>query len=49
MLTSVKAGKCPKGIRVQDLAEAIGELRKRVRRHETPGTHRAAAIKRKMK
>src|ERR1700728_4261746 len=49
MLTSVRAGKCPKGIHVQDLAEAIGELRNRVRRHETPGTHHAAAIKRKMK
>jgi hypothetical protein len=49
MLTSVKAGKCPKGIHVQDLAEAIGELRNRVRRHETPDANRAAAIKRKMK
>jgi hypothetical protein len=49
MLTSVKAGKCPKGIHVQDLAEAIGELRKRVGRHETAGASRAAAIKRKMK
>jgi hypothetical protein len=49
MLTSVKAGKCPTGIHVQDLAEAIAELRKRVRRHETAGTHRAVAIKRKMK
>ena len=49
MLESVKAGKCPKGIHVQDLAEAIAELRKGVRRHETPGVRRAAAIKRKMK
>jgi hypothetical protein len=49
MLASVNAGKAPKGIHAQDLAEAIQELRKRVRRHETPGTHRAAAIKRKMK
>ena len=49
MLASVKAGKCPKGIHVQDLAEAIAELRKGVRRHETPGARRAAAIKRKMK
>ncbi len=49
MLGSVKAGKCPKGIHVQDLAEAIAELRKGVRRHETPGARRAAAIKRKMK
>ena len=42
-----KAGKAPKGIHVQDLAEAIQELRRRVRRHDTPGGHRAAAIKRK--
>ncbi len=49
MLSSVKAGQAPKGIHVQDLAEAIQELRKRVRRHETPGADRAAAIKRKMK
>ena len=44
MLASVKAGRAPKGIHVQDLAEAIQELRKRVQRHETPGAHRAAAI-----
>jgi len=49
MLASVKAGKAPKGIHVQDLAEAIQELRGRVRRHQTPGAERAAAIKRKMK
>jgi hypothetical protein len=49
MLKSVRAGKAPKGIHVQDLDEAIGELRKRVRLHDTPGAHRAAVIKRKMK
>jgi hypothetical protein len=49
MLTSVRAGKAPKGIHVQDLAEAIGELRKSMRRHESPGACRAAAIKRNMK
>ena len=49
MLASVKAGRAPKGIHVQDLAEAIQELRKRVQRHETPGAHRTAAIQRKMK
>jgi hypothetical protein len=49
MLKSVHAGKAPKGIHVHDLAEAIKELRKRVRRHDTPGAHRAAAIKRKAK
>ncbi len=49
MLASVKAGKAPKGIHVQDLAEAIQELRKRVRRHETPSADRAAAIQRKFK
>ncbi len=49
MLASVRAGKAPKGIHVKDLAEAIQELRKRVRGHDTPGGHRSAAIKRKMK
>ncbi len=49
MLASVKAGKAPKGIHVSDLAEAIQELRRHVRRHETSGGHRAAAIKRKMR
>jgi hypothetical protein len=48
MLASVKAGKAPKGIHVQDLAEAIRELRKRVRRHDTAAAHRSAAIKRKI-
>jgi hypothetical protein len=49
MLKSVHAGKCPKGIHVRDLEEAIKDARTRVRRHETPGSHRAAAIKRKAK
>src|ERR1700693_4814891 len=37
MLNSVHAGKAPKGILVHDLAEAIRELRQRVRWHDTPG------------
>ncbi len=49
MLASVKAGKAPKGIHVHDLAEAIQELRRRVRRHDTPGSHRATAITHKKK
>jgi hypothetical protein len=44
MLKSVRAGKCPKGIHVQDLAEAIQSLRKAVRRHDTAGHKLAAAI-----
>jgi hypothetical protein len=47
MLNSAHAGKAPKGIHVHDLAEAIRELRQRVRWHDTPGAHRAAAIKAK--
>jgi len=47
MLNSVRAGNAPKGIRVKDLAEAIREVRQRVRWHDTPGAHRAAAIKAK--
>ena len=44
MLASVKAGKAPKGLHVRDLAEAIRQLRGRVRRHGTLGAHRAAAV-----
>jgi hypothetical protein len=47
MLKSVHAGKAPKGIHVHDLSEAIREVRQRVRWHDTPGAHRAAAIKAK--
>jgi hypothetical protein len=46
MLRSVHAGNAPKGVHVRDLQEAILQLRKKVRRHETPSTERAAAIKR---
>jgi len=45
MLASVKAGKAPKGIYVRDLAQAIRELRRQVRWHDTAGARRAAAIK----
>lgn len=44
MLKSVRAGKCPKGIHVHDLAEAIMSLRKDVKRHDTAAHKRAAAI-----
>jgi hypothetical protein len=47
MLASVKAGKAPKGIKVRDLAEAIQSLHQRVRRHETAGAHRVAALGKK--
>src|SRR5580704_6108333 len=47
MLKRVDAGKAPKGIHVRDLAEAIREVRQRVRWHDTQGAHRAAAIKAK--
>jgi hypothetical protein len=49
MLKSVKAGKAPKGLHVSDLAEAIQELRKRVRRHGSLGAQRAAALSRNTK
>jgi hypothetical protein len=49
MLASVKAGKAPKGLHVRDLAEAIDELRRRVRRHGTPGARRTAALSRTAK
>ena len=47
MLASVRAGKAPKGIHVHDLAEAIQELHKRVRRHDTQSSRRAEVIQRK--
>ena len=47
MLASVKAGKAPKGIKVRDLAEAIQSLCQRVRRHDTAGAHRVAALGKK--
>jgi hypothetical protein len=46
MLKSVRAENAPKGIHVRDLAEAIQELRRRVRAHHTEGGQRAGAIKR---
>jgi hypothetical protein len=49
MLKSVKAGGAPKGLHVQDLAQAIGELRKRMRGRGSPGAHRAAALARRKK
>lgn len=48
MLASVKAGKAPKGLHVRDLAEAIQQLRQRVRRHGT-GARGAAALSRRAK
>jgi len=49
MLKSVRAGGSPKGIHVQDLAEALQDLRRQVRGHDTKGAKRAAAIKRTAK
>ncbi len=49
MLASVKAGKAPKGLHARDLAEAIQQIRRRVRRHDTPGARRAAALSRTTK
>jgi hypothetical protein len=49
MLASVKAGKASKGLHVRDLAEAMRQLRRRVRRHGTLGAQRAAAILRAAK
>lgn len=49
MLKSVRAGDCPKGIHVHDLAEAIASLRKHIRQHDTPGAERAVRLKRRAK
>ena len=47
MLASVKAEKAPNGIKVRDLAAAIQSLRQPVRRHDTAGAHRVAALGKK--
>ena len=49
MLKSVRAGNCPKGIHVHDLADAIADLRKHLRRHDAPGAERAVKLKRPAK
>src|ERR1700683_91585 len=49
MLKSVRAGKCPKGIHVQDLAEALQDLRKQVRGKKAHGAKRALAVRRAKK
>jgi hypothetical protein len=49
MLASARARRLPKGFHANDLAEAIRQMRARVRRHDTPSAHRVAAIKRKSK
>ena len=47
MLASVKAGKAPKGLHVRDLAEAIEELRRDVRRRHGLGAKRSGVPRRK--
>jgi hypothetical protein len=49
MLKSARAGKLPKGFRARDIAEAIGQTRAAIKRHETPAARRRAAIKQTMK
>jgi len=49
MLVSIDKGEVPKGLRGAQLRDAAHEIRQYVRRHDTPGAHRAAAVKRAMK
>ena len=49
MLASARAGGLPKGFHAGDLLEAIRQMHRRVRLHDTPGARRTAAIKRKMR
>lgn len=49
MLAAIDKGQAPKGFRGAELRDAAQEIRRYVRRHETPGARRAAAIKRTMK
>ena len=49
MLASIDKGEVPKGLRGAQLRDAAHEIRQYVRRHDTPGARRAAAVKRAMK
>ena len=49
MLKSARAGKLPKGFRAGDIAEAVKQMRAKVRLHDTPAGRRSAAIKQAMK
>jgi hypothetical protein len=44
MLASAKAGKLPKGFHAGDLVQAVSEMRKSVRLHDTPASRRSAAV-----
>jgi hypothetical protein len=45
MLASIDNGDAPKGFRRSQLRDAVYDVRDYVRRHDTPGARRAAAIK----
>jgi hypothetical protein len=49
MLVSIDKGNVPKGFRGAQLRNAAREIRQYVRRHDTPGARRAAALKRMAK
>ena len=49
MQVSIDKGEVPKGLRGAQLRDAAHEIRQYVRRHDTPGARRAAAVKRAMK
>jgi hypothetical protein len=49
MLKSARAGTLPKGFHAGDIAEAIKQMRAKVRLHDTPAGRRSAAIKQMMK
>jgi hypothetical protein len=49
MQVSIDKGEVPKGLRAAQLRDAAHEIRQYVRRHDTPGARRAAAVKRAMK
>ncbi len=49
MLASINKGEIPKGFRGAQLRDAAHDIRQYIRRHDTPGARRAAAVKRVMK
>ena len=44
MLVCIDKGDVPKGFRGAQLSDAARDIRKYIRRHDTPGTHRANAV-----
>jgi hypothetical protein len=49
MLDAIKNGRVPAGFRGRELRDAASEIRRYVRRHDTPASRRSAAVEQAMK